>query len=174
MKNPAVNALRINPIQPTSTEAPVSNHVPAPKADNSSKAPTSTATRGVPVQQGQSRAAGLRLALAQHGASSSTHATSTKATNPVQAASAGIVIKYAPDQRNARRARSEHPEGVMPLDEEIHHLTGEFPTKARETQQRRKQVLAQRRQVDRGFKSLAPERLEHDADLMTDSWGDDH
>ena len=174
MKNPAVNVQRINPIQPTSTETPLSNQLPTAKADSPTKSINSTATRGVPVQQGQSRAAGLRLALAQNGASSSTPATSTKATNPVQAASAGVVIKYAPDQRNARRARSDHPEGVMPLDEEIHHLTGEFPTKARETQQRRKQVLAQRRQVDRGFKSLAPERLEHDADLMTDSWGDDH
>lgn len=118
----------------------------------------------LPVQQGRARAANLRNVLKQK-----TSATETKTAAP-----AGVVIKYASDQRAARRARSAHPEDVVPLDEEIHQLTGESPNKSRETQERRKEVLAQRRQVDRGFKNVRPEREDQSADLMLDGWGDDH
>ena len=164
MKNPAIGTNRIvqtDQIQPEKVEVRTPDAGSPPHgrgvADTGSQ-------HAHPVQQGQARAAGLRNVLEQK----------TRASETKTPASAGVVIKYASDQRTVRRARSEHPEDVVPLDEEIHQLTGESPNKSRDTQLRRKQVLAQRRQVDRGFKSVKPERDDHSADLMLDGWGDDH
>lgn len=161
MKNQAISGYRINHPQPGKTEILVKDTAPVPQSKSSTD---TTAPHSLPLQQGQARAAGLRRTLEQN----------TRPAEFKTASKAGVVIKYALDQRTGRRQRADHPEDVIPLDEEIHHLTGEFPSKSRETQQRRKQVLAQRRQVDRGFKSAMPERAEHDVDLMADSWGDDH
>lgn len=170
MKNPAIVTNRL--VQTRQTGHTGSTHLDKIEVRNNdaesplqgSDVATTGSRHAMPVQQGQARATSLRNVLEQKN-------RSTEAKTP---ASVGVVIKYASDQRAARRARSEHPEDVVPLDEEIHQLTGESPNKSRATQQRRKEVLAQRRQVDRGFRSLAPERDDHSADLTLDGWGDDH
>ena len=115
---------------------------------------------GLPVHDGRARAAGLRKTLEENAVGSETKAP----------AAAGTVIKYPADLRTGRRQRAEATEDLMPLDEEIHHLNGT----RRNAQQERKLVLAQRRQANRGFKSVVVERTEQTDDLVTEGWGDDH
>ena len=157
MKQPAITGNRVNASQHVVPQSAEKNTaLPAHHSDNSNAAPTPR----MQSQQGQARAASLRLELEQRAAATGRKVSSTT----------GTVIKYAPDQRSARRQRAETSDDVMPLDEEIHHLNGS----RRNVQQERKQVLAQRRLANRGFKNVTPDRAEHIDDLVTEGWGDDH
>lgn len=156
MKNPTITANRVNlshpvALEPTEQKAALSVATPTHQ---------DKPLQGNPLQQGRARAASLRQVLE--------HKATVVENKPLPAA--GTVIKYPTDQKSTRRPRSESHEDLMPLDVEIHQLNGS----KRSVQQDRKQVLAQRRQANRGFKNVVTQRNEPADDLAMEGWGDDH
>ena len=146
--------------EPTAKSNTASTVPQASDRANHEKSPSDQPMRQMQLQQGRSRAAGLRQALEQNAAGIE------RKTAPA----AGTVIRYPTEAKISRRQRAEHGEDVIPLDEEIHQLNGS----CRNVQQDRKQVLAQRRQANRGFKTVILEHNEPADDLVAEGWGDDH
>lgn len=160
MKPPVISAHQVT-TSSVSTAESAAKEIPLTPANspaNHAIQLTEQTPHGLPFQQGRARAAGLRQALEQN------------APAAERKLAAGTVIKYPADQKNARRQRAEPGEDLMPLDEEIHHLNGS----RRNVQQDRKQVLAQRRQANRGFKNVMLEHTEPAEDLVSEGWGEDH
>ncbi len=157
MKSPALTGNRIPASHATTTETTekkaTTQHVRPPVVQDKP-------AQSLQLQHGRARAAGLRQALEQN----------APAVEHKTLPAAGVVIKYPTDQKSTRRQRSESHEDLMPLDEEIHHLNGS----RRNVGQDRKQVLAQRRQANRGFKTITPQRTEFVDDLAIEGWGEDH
>ncbi len=157
MKSPVITGNRVTTLRPAAPE-PAEKKVTASELSGSPHHDKSL--QGAQFQQGRSSAARLRQALEQN----------APAVERKPLPAAGVVIKYPADQKSTRRQRSDSHEDLMPLDEEIHHLNGSH----RNAQQDRKQVLAQRRQANRGFKTVSPQRTEPVDDLAIEGWGDDH
>lgn len=157
MKSPLITGNHVTNLRPAAAE-PAENKVATPDVGGSVQRDKSL--QGAQFQQGRSSAARLRQALEQN----------APAVERKPSPAAGVVIKYPADQKSTRRQRSESHEDLMPLDEEIHHLNGS----RRNVQQDRKQVLAQRRQANRGFKTVTSQRTEPVDDLAIEGWGDDH
>jgi hypothetical protein len=157
MKSPAITGNRL-PAQQATAPKPATQSVEQTQV--STPTPNDKPLQGSQFQQGRARAASLRQALEQN----------TPAVERKPLPAARTVIKYPADQKSTRRQRTESHEDLMPLDEEIHQLNGS----RRNVQQDRKQVLAQRRQANRGFKNISQQRTEPVDDLAIEGWGDDH